>query len=175
MTDVIDGGFWLTDERRLSVASRLHALIHEILDDLIEDIDELLAEDEEQPSQAVLDILGARPHFKVGDHVRIRINCECDYCVDPRFPKCVSDSLANDGRTARVTIVDPREPHDPDGCWCNYYYADDVSDDSRWAYQRHMHRYWVFYDEVMPHDDPRVEGVDIDAHWAATELELIDD
>lgn len=121
--------------------------------------------------RAVAAILAARPTFRVGDRVRIRVDHECTYCVDPQYAQCYADALTNDGRTAVVVIVDPDTPHDPTGCFCNSFQPDADGEESTAA--RHAHRWWVMYDERMPHDEPRYEGVDFDQHFAATELELI--
>jgi hypothetical protein len=170
------------DERRPYIAYRVRARTVEILSDLIEDIDELLAqderedEDEEQPSQVVLDLIAKRQSFKVGDYIQVRVNMECAYCVDARFPRCVAEAVGNDGWTGTITIVDPDTPHDPTGCWCNYGTEDAPDEDEHWMLQRHTHRYWVKFDTPEPWDFDVVNDIeyDFDQHYAPTELELID-
>lgn len=99
--------------------------------------------------------------FKTGDRVRVRVNLECRYCLDPRFPKCYERALADDGRTATVYDVG----HDE--CSCRF--------DDEPAGPEHMgHTVWVTWGERRDYDDPVLEGVGFDAHFAPGELVPLD-
>ncbi len=96
---------------------------------------------------------------KAGDLVRVRVSLECRYCLDPRFRQCYERALADDGRTATVYDVGHAE------CSCRY---DDPPDAAHLA-----HDVWVTWDDRRSYDDPEIEGVGFDAHFAASELEPI--
>lgn len=98
---------------------------------------------------------------KPGDRVRVRVSLECRYCLDPRFTACYERALADDGRTATVYDVGHAE------CICQIE-VDDGGPDHQ------GHDIWVAWDERREYDDPFLEGVPFDAHFAATELEPID-
>jgi hypothetical protein len=96
--------------------------------------------------------------FKAGDRVRIKVSLECRYCLDPRFPKCYANALADDGRTATVYDVGH------DDCSCRW--DDDDPPDAA-----HLgHDVWVTWDERRSYDEPELEAVPFDAHFAASEL-----
>ena len=98
---------------------------------------------------------------KTGDRVRVRINLECQYCLDPRFTACYERALADDGRAATVYDVG----HDE--CACRF------EDDPPGA--DHLgHTVWVKWDERREYDDPVLDGVEFDAHFAVAELELVE-
>ena len=46
-----------------------------------------------------------RRAFAPGDRVRVRINLECQYCLDPMFQACYERAVQDDGRTGTVYDV----------------------------------------------------------------------
>jgi hypothetical protein len=120
------------------------------------------------PQEALAAELDREPAYwepwtpKPGDRVRVRVNAECLYCVDIRFPECYERALADDDRMATVSSVGH------DDCSCRY--VDEPPDPAHMA-----HDVWVKWDERRPYDDPvpRVGEWEcpFDAHFAACELE----
>lgn len=102
------------------------------------------------------------PRFQPGDRVRVRISLECDYCLDPKFQQCYERALADNGRTATVYDVD----HDE--CSCRW-------DDEPAGVDHLGHDVWVTWDERRTYDDPVIESVGFDAHFAPSELILLDE
>lgn len=121
----------------------------------------MTAEQRDDALLAVADAWGRTPwepvRFKAGDHVRVKVSLECRYCLDPRYRQCYERALADDGRTATVCEVG----HD----WCSCRYDDEPPDAAHLG-----HDVWVTWDERRSYDDPPLEGVPFDAHFAACEL-----
>jgi hypothetical protein len=104
------------------------------------------------------------PHtFSVGDRVRVAGSPECAYCFRTGRGEVSTYAVKNLGRTATVTEVVPVGSHD-----CQLWRCDEESDGGSGI---HSHRFWVRFDELMEHDDPRVDGANFDSHFAAIELE----
>lgn len=97
---------------------------------------------------------------KVGDRVRVRVNMECSYCLDPHFPKCYDMALSDDGRTGTVYDVGH------DRCSCRWEDEEDGPSEDHLG-----HDVWIKWDERRSYDEPVLEGIPFDAHFAASELE----
>ena len=95
--------------------------------------------------------------FQPGQRVRVRVSAECRYCIDPRFPECSAQALANDGRVATIYKIG----HD----WYFSRGGEDLLDAEDMA-----HDIWVTWEERRPYDDPIMEGIPFDTHFAASEL-----
>src|SRR4051794_11814435 len=81
-------------------------------------------------------VIGWRP--EVGQRIRVRVNMECQYCMDDGIPAGAAEALADDGRTGVVAQVG----HDDE----------DLSDHEPWAAAFLAHDIWVRWDERRPYD-----------------------
>lgn len=96
--------------------------------------------------------------FEVGERVRVRVSAECRYCLDPQYEQDYARALSEDGRVGTIVSVGHN------GCCFSWDDPDPVHE---------AHRIWVKWAERRDGDDPELDGVGFDAHFAASELEPI--
>ena len=82
---------------------------------------------------------------QVGDRVRVRVNAECQFCMEREFVEIV---LANDGRTGTIKDIGQ-------GIWLLPEYLDaDGEPLDPWDRAYFAHDIWVVWDEPREYDDP---------------------